>query len=92
MASQSLFERLPSAMWVSPQCVGLGIEVENDRLATQFRQADRLAILVQQLELGGRVAGLDHRRIVAAARRRYLRSRDRRRSLSTRPSVWQKGQ
>src|SRR4051794_22889367 len=40
--------------------VGLGIEVENDRLALQVGQRDGVAVLVGEREVRGLVAGLKH--------------------------------
>jgi hypothetical protein len=40
--------------------VGTGMEVENDGLALQSREADVVAILIRQLEGGGFIPGLEH--------------------------------
>ncbi len=37
--------------------VGLGIEIQYDRLASEIGQADGMAVLVGQLEVGSRIAG-----------------------------------
>ena len=44
----------------APGRVGLGIEVEDDLAAAEVAEAHGVAVLVGKLEVGGRLAGLDH--------------------------------
>jgi hypothetical protein len=44
----------------APRCVVLGIEVEDDRLPTQVRKLDALTRVRRKLEVGRRLAFLDH--------------------------------
>src|SRR5258708_39371493 len=50
--------------------VGLRVEVEDGRLATEVRQLHCAAVLVRQLEVGGLVALFDHGREDMTSKRR----------------------
>ena len=59
----------PGTLDRSAGCVGLRIKPEHDLFAAQVAQADRVAVVVGGLEIGGRISGLQH---VRTSSERYL--------------------
>jgi hypothetical protein len=60
-----------SATAYSSLGLGLGLEVEDDGLAAEVGELDRIAILVGELEVGGGISWLDHRWIAPGAGSAY---------------------
>lgn len=53
----------PATFFGSSRCVGLGIEPQNDVLASKIRQAHRVAFMVPHFELRGSLTNLEHREL-----------------------------
>ena len=52
----------------APRRAGLGVEIEDDGSAAQRRERDARAVLVGKGEVGGLLAGLDHRMLLSFAK------------------------